>query len=1151
MKSSNEPPGQGSTLNSTESKYSPNRTVWTSDPDYKGELMGNPSKQVPDQCVYVMPNPRTHLIDHFIDNTPPLHIPLTSWKYDFIAGELALDVLDFDEAKAMFTLAQSAANKESIEENKRESALCKMRLAYIARKSGDLLQADRLYKECLESLKSISTEDQKAQDVILQELALISWKEAKLSDAETYLRQRVALIESQSGPIGPALATAQNDLANTLYYQNKLEEAGKLYKQCLLVAQRFTDNSNHTLQAASNMANCRLLEHKYADALELYGLLHNSNKVNGYIQQCQEALSKMPAAASKASDLPPPIGDPTVAQLLIKAAKINISHDKNWDAKALLKAAKKEAEAAGSASLKTEINIVEADIEFAGGNYGQAAVLYQQALADSAKSKVEVTDAAASAQAKLMLSQIALKDEASAQTTFAELQKNKSKSIWKEVANDVQEMYVKHRLYFDNKSLSSLLVSICKACVEKTDNNSMYKALALANLGRAYQQAKNMTEAEEELAQAREIANKAKDKNLDQTMSINKDLAILYMQNKEFKTAETILLEMMSYREKNPGQNNRNLIESLQLLSSLYSNWQRPDKEEFYYKRAQSLRPATTASFRARENVADLTNLAAIAIKQCDFTKASSLLQEALKQQQQTDNRGNDTVNRELVSIYQRSGQYEKLQNLEQKLAQASQSPADRTTMQTLYAASQAAFKCGNYDAAAKLTQQIITTMEQNGENKDKFYGCYYDEPRYTSCLFLLANCILDGEHNHDKAIVILDKCINAGTGGPSSPGIAPRGRGPALISGPPPLSEEQLIDLLICTDAIGNKNRADDYRKQLKDKIEQFHSRNSAKDQTNLAYEKVLILIEKTKRTSEEDLQLMELFPQAMHTEGSYSGQADSGNSLERAIVLREHSSSKESQAKANEDYAKLMQIYLDARNFEAAEPLAVRRLDFLKKQSASVKEISTAKIDYAEVLKERGYFPVARDMYKAQLEHLSFFSETTQYKIYNNLAAICEILQDYDEELRYLGSALKLLPISSAEWRQTTAHIATIYDIMGKHSEASALYKKALDGTSEAYQVVEPLRQAADRAAQNKQYALGDYLYRRIIELQSLAGSQSLGTANAFMQMARMYRWGDMQGKSRAAYEEAIAYCKSHKAEESSISTAEQELSQLLQKK
>ncbi len=1147
LQSANEPPKHSSEANPKESKYSPNRTTWKSDPDYKGELMGNPNKQVPDQCVYVMPNPRTHLIDHFIDNTPPIHIPLNSWKYDFIAGELALDVLDLEEAKVMFTMAQVEAEKEAPEERKRDLALCKMRLAYIARKSGDLKAAESLYKESLQDLKSASAENQKAIEISLEELALISWKESRFADAENYLRQRVALIEAISGPIGPALAPAQNDLANTLYYQNKLDEAGKLYKQCLLVAERFTDNMNHTLQAASNMANCRMLEHKYADALELYGRLHNTNKVNIYIQHCQEALSAMPASASKASDLPPPIGDVNVAQQLIQAAKINLAHDNSWQANAILKAAQKEADAAASASLKAEINIVEGDVEFAAGNYAQAGKLYQKALTYSTKQTGEGAESAASAQAKMMLCQIASKDESNAKSTFAELQKNKSKNIWKEITVNIQTMHEKHRLYFEKDS-SSLLLSICKFCVDKTDSNTMCKAVALANLARAYQQTNDITQAESAFAQAREIANKAKDKNLDQSMSINRDLAVLYMQNKQFKSAETVLLEMLTYREKNPGQNNRNLIETLQLLSSLYSNWQRPDKEEFYYRRALSLRPAASPSFRVREKIADLSNLAAMSSKQCDYTKTEALLEEAIKLQ--SDKRENESINRELISIYQRSGQYEKLQNLQENIAQSSQisqSPADRTTMQTLYAASQAAFKCGNYDAAAKLVQQVITAMEQNSETKDKFYGCYYDEPRYTSCLFLLANCIIDGERNYDKAIVVLDKCINSRTGGTTSPGISPIGRGPAIISGPLPLTDEQLVDLLICTDAIGNKKRADEYRKQLKDKIEQFNTR-VAKDRKNPASDRVIALIEKTKRSPDEDIEFMELLPQSMHIEGSYSGQPDASNTLERAIVLREHSNSKESKDKVADDYARLMQIYLDGRNFEAAEPLAVRRLEWLKKQQANAKEISIAKIEYAEVQKERGYFPASRDIYKSQLEHLSQFNETVQYKTYCNLAAVSEFLQEYDDELRYLTAALKLAPPASASWRQTNAQIATINDILGNHAEAMTLYKKALTGASEAYQVLEPLRQAADRAAQNKQYVLGEFLYRRIIELQSLAGSQTAGAAGAYMQLARMYRWAEMRAKSRAAYEEAIAYCKSHPAEQYQLATAEQELASLL---
>lgn len=1147
VKGANDPSVQAAPGSGGVSKYSPRTARWIGDADYAGELLANPNKQLPEQCSWVMPNPRTHLIDHYIENTPPEHIPLTNWKYDFIAGELALDNMDLEEAKKMFLMALNQTQTESKDVGNNHRTLVNVKLAYIARKQGDLNQSEKMCKEALKDFKAGSEENSKVMDVLLQELALLSWKKNNFAEAEKYLRERVQLKEAQSGPIGIDLACAQNDLANALFYQKKFDEADQLYEHCLLVAERLTDDSNHSLQAAGNLADSRFVLHKYADALELYGRLAPNAVTAARIKICKDELATLSPKLQKASGLPPPIGDPEVLKLFLKAAKVNIDHKKSWDAKKLLKAAKKEAEAIGKPALLAEVEIVTADADFADGNYRQAESGYKEALA---KAGTDASKVIAAVRLRLLLCQIANNDSAGSEKSLSELKNANDKQIWTDSIPIIQTMFEKRSLKADDKQNSSVLAAVCSRCVESSSDNSKEKALALANLARTYQLSRESSKAEQLFKQSLAIAEKAKNQDQEQTCRVETDLGLLYMYNQQYKQAEPLLLDAMAYAEKNPGKDNQKLRNAVQLVSGLYGNWQRPDQQELYYRKEQALRPAESSSFAARQKISDLSNLSGMSSKRCDYKQTAAYLEEALALQNQ-NREDASSITRELISIYQRSGQYAKLQNLNQKLAQQNLNPNDRSRMQAFYAAAQAASKCGDYAGALKLLQLVDAEMDLRGEKKDKSYGCYYDEPRYTSCLLLTANCVLDGERNYDKAIGLYDKVIASFEAGSNTPACPPGGRGSSGTGAPMRLDPPMLVNLLVCCDAIGNSKRADDYRKQLKERIDQSNTAQlqQGDKKQNPAYEKTIALIEKRKRNAEEELQLMELVPQSMHAKGFYTGQAEGAELIERAITVRETNKSNTDKEKIADDYDKLVQIYLDNRNFNAVEPISVLRLTWLKEHSAGQKEISKAEIDYADGLSESGYFAVADKIYKQELKNLPLFDTSTQFHFYNNLARVSQMLENYDEELQYLSSAAKLAPPGSESWRQTTVWLAALYDVIGKHEQASAIYKSAIDGTTDIYSVLEPLRNASGRASEKKQYALADYLFRREIDLLNKGSKTGVGVSNALMQLARMYRWARSFDKSKAVYEEAIAFCKTHPADQGQIATAEQELKQLAQ--
>lgn len=1001
------------------SKYSPSESVWVADKDYPTEDFSEPAGDLPKQSIYVVFNPRTHLLDHYIDNTPPPRIELNSWKMDFIAGELALDRMDLPEARIMFEMALKEAEKSKDSAALSQKAFTEVRLGFINRKTGDTSKAIELYKQAIDDLssnhkKSYTRNEATALDVAYRELALISWKQKNLIEAESYLRKRVAVAKSQCGEIGPTVATTENELANALFYQKKFKDADELYKQCLIVAQRFKSDTDHTLQASWNMANCRFSLHKYADALELYKKLQRSDKE---IQACQIELEKLPESQRKITDLPPPSGDEKVCQQLLSSARTCMNSDRAWDAKSLLSAAEAEIKDTKLFALQAKVSLAQAEMSMEQGDYQTALQACQIVIAKPGANS-DLKFERSLARGELFICQMATQNYSDAAETLKSLQAEADQKTWAQLIQPINALYAKRQLYNCPESAINLLKTVCDQCIASSADKSMQKARALYNLAHTYQLDRTKPDlATATYEQALAMAAAANDRDEAFIDKMESDLGMAYMARQRYKESELHLSKALAYAEKNPGDENRLLRNALSSMSALYNNWKQADKEEEYYRRGMALNDSIP-SFRKGQRLSDLINLSRMSTARGEYKKTEAYLEEAITLG--ADSSQINSISQDLLRLYQRFGMYEKIASL--YLKQAEQVNG-KERLRYLYLAAENEFKAGNIQAAEKQIREVIDSLEQSKQTKDRDYGCYYEEPRYSSCLFMLGNCLLDGENNYDKAIVVFDKFEKSFQDAPGGPESRPVANRPVTAQARVPDIEE-LVNLLICSDAIGNKERSASYRERLKERITAAQQGQLAVG-GNTSIARAIELIEKNKRVRADEIALMEAVPKALHKPGQYSGRSDGAELLERAIILRKQSNAV---AEVKSDLETACQIYLDNRNFEKGEPTSYHLLEYLKQHAANKQELASAELNYAACLCERGYFSEAKKLLLALLAEMNKLPAEKHLQLYLKLAQCSKYMNENADAIKYTEQALKIAPESTQAHSDALAELQSL---------------------------------------------------------------------------------------------------------------------------
>lgn len=1160
------------------SKYSPRQNYYNGGAS-KDDWIEYPSNNLPKQSLYTASNSRSNLIDHFISNEPPQFIPLTSWKYDFIAGELALNAMDLPEAKKMFEMSLKEAAREKDAEAQPHIALSKARLGLVARLSNNYDEAEKFFKESLPQLESSAAEDnfELAAIISLYELALISSKKNDFSSSSKWLARRVELREKYHGNLAASLAALLNDYGNSLFYQRKFADAEKVYSRAWIIATRFTKDTDYRNLASYNLANCFFAEGKYADALNLYQQTNDSrSSMARRLQECQDKIAALPDAEKKPRTSLPAVGDRAVWRLLLDAARVQSSFDKSWEASKTLEAALAEAKAIspnGPEIPSTQIRI--ADLMFQQQNIDEARRMYE-AVWERLKTDPKSKEQASEALSRILLCQLCRgENSAAAANSLKELKLRASSNLWASLIPVLEQCNEKRMLNLDNNSeLRDVLLVLTDECLKHLPNqNTMNRAVAMANRARAIGRSDD-EKCAQIFKQAVLIAEKSPDKDPLRLYRLQMNAGSYLMAAQQYPDAEKCFKSALIFAEKNPGKENRQLMNTIEMSRALYSNWKKPEEEELLLRRKMVLSGEQTVSpeSKAMQSKSELLDLARIARAKGDLLKAAEYLEQATKMDTSSANTVPSEA-RDLITVYEQAGNWPRVQYWHEQIASLLPTKNDQQYDQELNAAAVYAAKSGSYEKAAKLIQVVISDMEDRHETRVQDFGCYQSTPSYPDAVRLLGNCVMDGESNYDKAYSIYSKELKSLQ--PDNDPVAPAEPGDNRVlkqsDGPSPrpqsspgqrhvnsiglgprklhLSSEQLTNLVICCDAIGNKTTADKYRTELRARLDDALNRQlrAEKGIRNPHYDKALELLLREKRSKEDELQLMGLVPRTLNSATIYSGNVDGLQLLERVIAWK----IQKAEAARNDlitDYGDLVALLISNRRFNEAVPYSTRKIALLVNTHASDKLLADANLVSARLDQECGNFALAAQKYKQNLQPVA--NDKGRYlDALKNLSYCLQMQENYSDAIKYLKEALPIAG-SVAEKNDVHVRLGALFDITNSPGQAAAEYKLVVPDLKDSYSVYEPLRNASEYQAQLKHFQTAEALYRRQASLLGTGPSSALGISNAYSQMARMYKYARKFDKAKQAYEQAIAALRTNPSDsfcQSQVLTMQKEMSEM----
>lgn len=555
--------------------------------------------------------------------------------------------------------------------------------------------------------------------------------------------------------------------------------------------------------------------------------------------------------------------------------------------------------------------------------------------------------------------------------------------------------------------------------------------------------------------------------------------------------------------------------------------------------------PAETPEHAAaRKLVEKQKALSLIEQEKGNWQKAADLLELGLEAK--LDPHEKVPLIEDVIASYVHIGRWDRMETFHKQLASMQRPTSIGASRQHQFLAAICQLRQAKYSDANKLLEDLIAEAEKHKDDKNSDVDYLKSDPSYAECLSQLGNSLLDGSSSYDKALALYDKSIKAAN--------APR------------LSMEAVLNLLICCDASGNKDRADKYRAELKQKISDLRVYGSKYDAgSSSALAQAMTLIDKSKRSRAEEVRLMELIPRSVIFDPPLSSDARSRDNdvlLIRAISIRKQR--KETQ-KLLDDYGSLCKLLLangQGGPKSGAEEFCWLRLNALRDSNAPKTAIALAEGDFASALQGCYRFASASQYYKQSLPIILAGEKSGAIEVLLNLAQCLQKQDRSSEAITFLEKALTLAPARLATRIDLNMKIGVEYDILGDKSKAQQYYLAAnslVKGVNQSnqsqyassapnpnavpdnFQVMFPLLMAAEDQANRKHFEIADRLFRRRAEL---VGSKDPAASSAWTQMARMYKNAKKYDKAIPAYQEAIKLATGNQSE---LQMLKSELSQI----
>lgn len=978
----------------------------------------------------------------------------SGWKYLFVVGEKSLNRNQFAEAASNFRQALEVVDSETDVTPLPKRMLTDVRLAHIDRIHGNFAEAEEKYKRLLPLLDNDNALCQPALKHVLHDLALICWKQNRHAEAEDYLIKRLHAERKQYGMFSFQTSDATNDLANCLYYQRKLSQADNFYIECLAYAQRMLPKDWRHAYALKNLASCRIARNRFADALVIYEELkvrESFKSTTRDIEKTKKALANVAAHERQARDLPPPIGDRNYCEFLMVAAADDIKKGRpicatyalatsNHSPSDSLSAAIKESIASGDPELIARVNMLAANglgernnissdllkqtilaLDTAGSAYAQAKVIFQ---------------------ARLILSLIAEGDVETAERKFAVLRDIATGEVWTDLVMPIffRKLFHPRR---DNIRANSLLAEICRLSLVHAPDKSMVKAIAQSNLAQVYLQMdidsrqnqrtiERFVEIESLWKASLETANASDDRDEDLLRELEGLFGQFYVSNGNFVDAEPLLLRTFAYSEAHPDHRFHVLHSLGHSVSHLYQIWGRPDEQLKYFARTHAKHAGSDRDPQVFRQLA--------AIKE-----SSGELDEAIANLERIREMPGNQHFEAFERLFTRTGQTARLAQLFEELNE------DASAISCYLAV-------GDFDTALKKLERQITEKETRNETKDKQqFGCVSLPPQYSHYMYQLANCLLDGYGEFDRAIEAIENGIKASFQVPMNTPL----NGVSDKFGVPEenLQTSELVTLLICCDGAGDLERAGKYRAMLTKRL----------SNKNQSFDLAVAAINRRAMTRAEQVELMELVAIA-HARPVVL------KLLERALAIRTRFSIVDNDA-MNQSFEFLCgkeNIHKDKR-----EGAAISRIEWLIKIEATDAEIAAAKLKYGEMLLQRQEYFAARRVLVPLVVHLT---TENQLVARQRIIDCCREMDQYEDALEHLEALRDAYTADSKAYANATIELAVCLDLMGRHDEALNLYRQVSTiDTENKDDLLTPLRRATDRAVERRQLRIADLLNDR----------------------------------------------------------------------
>jgi tetratricopeptide (TPR) repeat protein len=143
-------------------------------------------------------------------------------------------------------------------------------LAVAQRWAGHLQQSDKNFAEALSSLNRTSNRESDAYAILLLDMGRLETIRGSIAEARTHFSSALEILTKLHGRKHPAVAEVLSELAVTLSWENKMDEAERMAREAVLIYQNLPKKHPDRVLADYRLAEMLLYRNKFNEAAPIY-----------------------------------------------------------------------------------------------------------------------------------------------------------------------------------------------------------------------------------------------------------------------------------------------------------------------------------------------------------------------------------------------------------------------------------------------------------------------------------------------------------------------------------------------------------------------------------------------------------------------------------------------------------------------------------------------------------------------------------------------------------------------------------------------------------------------------------------------------------------------------------------------------------------